>query len=217
MNMKKLLGYAIAAGVLFLAACKKDNYLEGGTIHNPKVDMTTLDYLKKNPLFDTLCLLIDKAGIADKINKSGISLFTPTDYHINTYIRQKNSIAQQVDESRRYTVDSMIKYDLNSFRDSMDVYIINQALPFSSLSGTAKPFATAFAGITANVSYEEVQDEELGYNPNTGTFPRLVFFEIGDIKTYCQTSGIETNTGMLFVLQNPGGKSSGNPTLYMRQ
>lgn len=204
------------AAALF-TACKKDDYLKGGTVHNPKVDMTTFDYLKKNPLFDTLCLLLDKAGMKDVVNKSGVSFFTPTDYHVNNYVRMRNSQAQLIDENKRYNVDSMIKYDLNVFRDSMNVYFINQQLPFSSLAEAAKTFPTAFAGVSAKISYTSVQDAELGYNPYTGAYPRLVFFEANGIKTYCQTSGIVTTTGMLFVIQNPAGFASGNPTLYMKK
>lgn len=204
------------AGAL-LSACKKDDYLKGGSIHNPKVDMTSFDYLKKNPLFDTLCILIEKAGNKDVINKSGVSFFAPTDYHVSTYIAMKNAQAQLKDEALRYTLDSMIKYELNVFRDSIKVHIINEQLPYSSLSATPKVFQTALAGVSAKISYEEVQDEKLGYNPYTGTYPRLVFFEMNGIRTYCQTSGIVTNTGMLFVIQNPGGYASGNPSLYMKK
>lgn len=214
--MKKILGYTFAAAVLFLAACKKDNYIKGGGIHNPKVDMTTVDYLKKNPLFDTLCLLIDKAGITDRINASGISFFAPTDYHIALYVSGKNARAQAQDANRKYTIDSLIKYDLNAFRDSIGVYIINKALPYSALSAAGTRYETALAGNFATVSYEEVRKEELGYNPATGVYPKLVFYQFAATKTYCQTSGIVTNTGMLFVIQNPTGLDAGNPTLYFR-
>jgi hypothetical protein len=214
--MKKILGYTFAAAFLFLAACKKDNYIKGGSTHNPKVDMTTVDYLKKNPLFDTLCLLIDKAGITDRINASGISFFAPTDYHIALYILNKNARAQATDANKRYTVDSLIKYDLNAFKDSIGVYIINKVLPYSALSAAGTRYETALAGNFATVSYEDVKKEELGYNPATGVYPKLVYYKFGATKTYCQTSGIVTNTGMLFVIQNPTGFDAGNPTLYFR-
>jgi hypothetical protein len=215
--MKKILGLSFAAVALFMAACKKDNYIKGGSIHNPNVNMTTVDYLRKNPLFDTLCLLIDKAGIADKINAQGISFFAPTDYHIAGYLDYKARIAQRQDSDKKYTIDSLIKYDLNAFRDSIGVYIINKSITYGDLSQTARPFTTALNNTTANISYEEVRDEKLGYNPATGVFPRLVYFQYDGKKTYCQTSGIITTTGNLFVIQNPQGEQANSPTLYFRK
>ena len=72
-KMKKIYNtlFVLVAAGLFFSACKKDDYFVGGTLHNAKVNMTTYDFLKSNNrgLFDTLLLLVDKAGIKDKINK----------------------------------------------------------------------------------------------------------------------------------------------------
>ena len=215
--MKKILSIAALAAVVCTTSCKKDDYITGGSLHNPKVDMTTVDYLRQNPLFDTLCLLIDKAGVEAAINESGISFFAPTDYYFKDYLTRRNSAAQGQSATKKYTIDTLIKYDLQGFRDSINIHVVQRQLPYSDLGEERQTFATAFAGISADVSYREVKKEEYGYNPATGIYPRIVYYRIGTMETYCQTSGIVTNTGMLFVLQNPGGYESGSPTLYFRK
>lgn len=212
--MKKIIGLTIIAAGLFLASCKKDDYIIGGQTHNAKVDMTTLDYLRKNPLFDTLCLLVDKAGIQNVINENGISFFAPTDYHIQSLITARNTKLQSMDARKRYTIDTLIKYDLQGFRDSIRIHIVKRSLPYSALKEERQTFPTTFPTVNAEISYREVKQEEYGYNPAAGIYPRIVYYKIGSLETYCQTSGIITNTGMLFVLQNPGGFQSNNPTLY---
>lgn len=214
MHMKKIIGIIIIAAGVFLTACKKDDYIVGGGTHNAKVDMTTLDYLRKNPLFDTLCLLIDKAGIQNVVNESGISFFAPTDYYIQKLLDKRHKDVQAMDARKSYTVDTLIKYHLQGFRDSIRIHIVKRSLPYSALKEERQAMPTTFPGIDAEISYREVKSEQLGYNPATGIYPRIVYYRIGSMETYCQTSGIITNTGMLFVLQNPGGYESGNPSLY---
>ncbi len=50
---------------------QKGRLLHRGSLHNPKFEGTTYDYLKTNPLFDTLVLLIDKTGLKEEINAAG--------------------------------------------------------------------------------------------------------------------------------------------------
>lgn len=214
MLMKKILGFTIIAAAVFMAACKKNDHIVGGETHNPKVDMTTLDYLRKNPLFDTLCLLIDKAGIQNVVNENGISFFAPTDYHIQSLVNARNTRVQAIDARQKYTIDTLIKYGLQGFRDSIRIHIVKRTLPYSALKEERQTMGTTFPGISADISYREVKKEEYGYNPNAGVFPRIVYYRISALETYCQTSGIVTNTGMLFVLQNPDGYESNKPTLY---
>ena len=91
--MKKnfqLLLYILAASTV-LISCKRDEYFIGGSTHSAKVDMTTYDFLKSNSagLFDTLLLLVDKAGVKDQINRENITFFAPTDYSIVRYLNAR--------------------------------------------------------------------------------------------------------------------------------
>ena len=129
--MKKILISAVSlllvVSVLF--SCKKrDDYLTGGTMHNAKYNGTTYDFLKgqASGLFDTLILLVDKAGLKDKLNQQGVSFFAPTDYAINNYLNRRAIQEQNIDPLRKWTLDSLIKYEMPKFTDSLDTYFVGQ-------------------------------------------------------------------------------------------
>ena len=186
--------------IIFFSSCKKDKYLVGGSLHNAKVNMSTYDFLKSNQagLFDTLLLLVDKAGLKDKINQQGISFFAPTDYAINTYLKVNAS-----ERKMKWTIDSLIKYELPNFVDSINVYIVNKLLTYDNLTENGIEYPTLKEGSNCVVSYEKTLNPELGYNSNLTTIPRIVYFTFNSLKTRVQTSGIETTTGMVHVLANP--------------
>ena len=77
-------------------------------------------------LFDTLILLVDKAGLKDKLNQQGVSFFAPTDYAINNYLNRRAIQEQNIDPLRKWTLDSLIKYEMPKFTDSLDTYFVGQ-------------------------------------------------------------------------------------------
>lgn len=109
---------ALAAIVLF--SCKKD-YTIGGSVHDPHVNMTTYDYLKTNPLFDTVVLLIDKTGLKEEVNATG-TFFSITDYDIDNYIVQRQELerTRRVDPNYKFTFDSL---DFRQMKDSLRAYL----------------------------------------------------------------------------------------------
>lgn len=206
--------------VVLFASCKKNDYLVGGSVHSAKVNMTTYDYLKSNSagLFDTLLLLVDKAGLKDKINQQGVSFFAPTDYSISGYLNERALEEQNIDPFRNWTIDSMIKYEMPKFIDSINIYFVNEALTYDKLTENGTLYPTLKQGNDCVVSYETT-DPDLGYNPNVSTIPRIVYFtfllkaltppivasEIASdegVHTRVQTSGIESTTGIIHVLNN---------------
>lgn len=221
--------------VVVLFSCKKrDDYLTGGSRHNAKYNGTTYDFLKgqASGLFDTLLLLVDKAGLKDKLNQQGVSFFAPTDYAINNYLNRRAIQEQNIDPFRKWTLDSMIKYELPQFTDSLDTYFVGQTLDFNNLTNNGAIYPTKKTGTEAVVSYEEITKDHsdfimLGGNDNLSTNPRVIYYtflftsltppvvasEITSeqgARTRVQTSGIQTNTGMIHVLNN-------NHILFFRQ
>jgi hypothetical protein len=206
-------------GLIF--SCKKQDYITGGQVSNPKVNMTTYDYLKANSLhqFDTLLLLIDAAGLKDTINEPGITFFAPTDHAIDNYLAARTAIVQNIDPFQKYTIDTLMKYDLQRVKDSMLLYIVHQQLPFSSLTNGGALYHTGLSGDSVLVSYEYTKDPNQGYSTYVSNVPQVVYFtqlwgtppvpidapdiptNVG-VHTLCQTSGIQTTTGMLDVLEN---------------
>lgn len=226
-NIIKLL-IVIAVANIMLASCKKD-YIIGGKLESTTTNLTTYDYLKSNrfKMFDTLLMLVDKAGLKDVINQKDITFYAPTDFSINKYLQKKTLAAQEVDPFAKYTVDSLIKYDLGKFADSIKTYIIPKTITYSSLTSNGVVLNTAKSGARAVVSYEQTTDPTLGYNPAVNTIPQVEYYSlvIGPlpspvvsvdldpsvaIRVLCQTSGLTTATGQLNVLSN-------SHTLYFRQ
>jgi hypothetical protein len=221
--MKGIFKYTCTALILLLAfaACKKNDYLKGGTIRSNQVDMTTYDWLKSNPqgLFDTLLLLVDKAGLKDKINETGITFFAPTDYAINNYLTNRALEEQDIDAFRKWTIDSLFKYEMPKFTDSLDAYIVPGILTYDKLTINGVIYPTKKIGANSVVSYEETRDPAYGYNPNVSTIPQLVWYTLlleplappfvaADLtvqqgtRVRVQTSGIQSTTGVIHVLNN---------------
>jgi len=226
-NIIKLI-IVIAIANMMLASCKK-NYIIGGKLESTTTNLSTYDYLKNNrfKMFDTLLMLVDKAGLKDEINQKGITFYAPTDFSINKYLAKKTAEVQNVDIFAKYTIDTLIKYDLATFADSIKTYIIPQTVTYASLNANGVILNTAKSGARALVSYEQTTDPNLGYNPVVNTIPQVEYYSlvIGTlpstvvsvdldpsvaIRVLCQTSGLTTATGQLNVLSN-------SHTLYFRQ
>jgi len=222
-KMKKIYNilFVLVAAGLFFSACKKNDYFVGGTLHNAKVNMTTYDFLKGNSrgLFDTLLLLVDKAGIKDKINKQGVTFFAPTDYSIQSYCNYRSLLEQKKDPLKKWTVDSIIKHELPRFADSIDVYMLPKQVSYNDLTENGKIYDTQKANAKAVVSYESTDNPNLGYNSNSTVLPRVMYFNYlykpldepfvaseipNDVgaRTLVQTSGVESTTGLVHVLVN---------------
>ncbi|HEY6083420.1 MAG TPA: hypothetical protein VIU45_08185, partial [Chitinophagaceae bacterium] len=88
-----------------------------------------------------------------------------------------------------------------------------------NLTESGKVYQTEKPGDSVVVSFEPTQDVNSGYYPGVSTIPHLMYFTqlIGSlpapfnapdipstigIRERCQTSGIQTTTGMLEVLNN---------------
>jgi hypothetical protein len=217
--------------VLFLClagawtACKKD-YIVGGSAENTGAysRTTTYDVLKSLSLYDTLVQLIDTAGLKDKVNEQGTTFFAPSDYSIYSYLNQRTIQVQNVDPSSKFALDSLFYYlrnNINGTRDSLLMYLVPQALPYSVLTNTGAFYPTELTGDTVIISYEYTKDGNLGYNSLVSGVPQLVYYTqlwqpydlsdaspAGDITpdigvhTLCSTSGVVTKTGMINALSN---------------
>src|SRR4029079_19121764 len=70
-----------------LVACKK-NYTIGGSKFNAQVNVSTYDYLKTSKLFDTLVIMLDKAGLKDEVNQAG-TFFAVTNFSIRSFVKDR--------------------------------------------------------------------------------------------------------------------------------
>ncbi|SKC95128.1 hypothetical protein SAMN05660461_0246 [Chitinophaga ginsengisegetis] len=207
---------ALVAVVLF--SCKKE-YTIGGSLHDPHVNMTTYDYLKTNPLFDTVVLMIDKTGLKEEVNATG-TFFAITDYDLSNYInlRQELERTRRVDPNYIFTFDSL---DFGVMRDSLRAYLFKDLIPLDKATKTGKlykandgelrlvqgipsrdytdgsvftqyPVYLYLTKLIAKPGYPvPVTDADLA-----NTIPEQY------LQTRCQTTGILTTNGILHVLNN---------------
>jgi hypothetical protein len=204
--------------LVVFSSCRKQTeyFIDGEGTHNPVVNMTTYDYLKAYPLFDTLITLIDKTGLQEAINAPDATFFAPTDYAITSWLtrvrgRILNTYGQ--DSARKFGLDML---DYNKMRDTLSQYIIPQKVQRENLALTDKEFSTALAGDKKIVYLREV-NEYIGTS-SVSTKPRYLYITKvygtrdlpgttppaaqTDIEARCQTSGILTTTGVLHVIDN---------------
>lgn len=198
-------------GLLF--SCTNDDYLTDGGKANPYVNMTTYDYLKSNPLFDTLVMAIDIAGLQEEVNAAG-TFYAPTNFSLNEYIRDELELRKKLDADAVYTFDSIPVTEFDSIR----MYLFAETITRDSLAKEGRVY-TSLAGIDFKLS-KEPQD---AYQDDLVIKPEYLFFikKIGsnfdsyedtvndnvatkekDERIRVQTSGIITTTGVIHVLQN---------------
>lgn len=219
---------AASSMVFLMAACKKDNYIVGGSLQdvNKYKNTSTYDFLKTNPLFDTLVQVIDAAGIKDKINSSSNTFFVPTDYAIYSYLSQRTILVQNtINQYGKFGLDSLLYYLQNNIRgtkDSLSMYLVGTPLANETLTAGGALFPTQLAGDTVAVSYEYTTSSTEGYNSAVSSQPQLVYFsqlwkhfalsstypidsikgQKGVVHTLVQTSNIKTQNGIVHVLSN---------------
>jgi len=204
--------------VIGLFACKKE-YTIGGTITDPHVNMTTYDYLKTNPIFDTLLLVIDKTGLKDEVNSAG-TFFAFTDYSIKNYVDKRREILKDTttNPDLDFTFDSL---DYAALRDSVRAYIFKDQITrnnttesgrlFRANDGELRLIRLIPSGDYTDGSVFNTQPKYLYYSkmisvdglpvPTDSTgIPGLDARQL--LTAQCQTSGIITTTGILHVLRN---------------
>jgi hypothetical protein len=206
-------GWSILLITLLFAACKKDDHFLGGSPTNDHTDLTTYDYLKANSNFDTLILLIDKAGLKETIN-SDVTFVAPTDYSIKQFLAIRTRLLQiaENDENIKYTIDSLKAPEL---RDSLLAYVFTGKIVRADLSLESQVYKNkvnedfAFK-LTKNDGFDNIFSGGVRYmaltkiingldpDPRPDDYPE----EDRDMQYTLQTTGIITKTGVLHVLQN---------------
>lgn len=216
--MKKLIIYSLL--LLLTAAfvsCKKKDYFIGGSLHNARFQGTTYEYLKTNPLFDTLVMLIDKTGLKDEVNAAGTTFFAPTDYNINNYVKKVVQERKRLEENDENLIVNFGDLNFGPLKDSLRAYIFQDKIAREGLNKDGK-FYPAKDGEQRHISLRDDPSSTYTTGGLTVT-PQYIYFSkvIGavdpidnsdvpddqkDTRIVVQTSGIITNNGVLHVLAN---------------
>jgi hypothetical protein len=212
----------ILFGALVFASCKKDNYKNDGGQSSPNVNMTTYDFLKSNPLFDSLVRIIDRAGMKDAIN-GDITFFATTNYGSRDFVtarKVRNGVITG-DENMPYTIDSL---PVSEMKDSLKMYIYPGKINRGQMTTEGKLYDCALGPIpdikfliklrrtrdfsdyldhVDYVNFTKVVGTRDDQEPDPDAIPQ----DQKDSGYDVQTSGIITTTGIVHVL-------SGNHRLF---
>ena len=193
-------------------ACANDDYLNDGGVADPKVNMTTYDYLKSNPLFDTLVMTIDLLNLKDKVNEAG-TVYAVTNYSFSSYITDELNALRLITSDTTYTYADIPQSSLDSIR----MYFFKDRLSRDDLGKEGKIY-TSDLGMEFKLSKEPVSEysvlvnkpEYLYFIKKEGarfdTYDETVANKVSslekDQRILVQTSGIITTTGVVHVLAN---------------
>lgn len=211
-------GMVLLVAILTTSACKKDDYInDGGKILTGRVNMTTYDYLKTNPKFDSLIRIIDQAGMKDQVN-GNITFFATTNYGVAEYVaaKKQEKVAQLGDENISFNIDSL---DSNQLKDSLKNYMFSGKITRNQLNTEGRLFNSMLGpvnGVTWLIKLRRTNDhsayldyvEYLNFTKVIGTRddleadPASVPQDRRDISLDCQTSNIITTTGILHVIND---------------
>jgi hypothetical protein len=214
-NSIVLLFILVVAGSL--VSCNKDSYKADGGTHNPKVDMTTYDYLKSKPQFSSLVRLIDRAGLKETVN-GDITFFACTNYSVDEFVsaRYNRRAIELNDENIIYTLDSL---PLQEVKDSLKMYMFNGDLGRDQLTVKGSfyqnllgpiPNASFYINLRRTQDYGSYLDhvdyirftKVIGTRDETERDQTTIPAKDKDMGYDCQTTGIITNTGTIHVMSN---------------
>jgi hypothetical protein len=212
--------------ILFLtlsfASCEKEDYNNDGGVSNPNVNMTTYDYLKSNPLFDSLVRFIDHAGLKDAVN-GDITFFATTNYGAKDFVaaRRVKHAAATGDENRPFSIDSI---PAGQMKDSLKMYMYPGKINRPQMTVEGALYNSAL-GHVPNIQFLIKLRRTQDYNAYVNKVDYVNFTKVvgtrddqelnpdnipqdqKDSGYDCQTSGIITTTGIVHVL-------SGNHRLF---
>ncbi|QQT63514.1 hypothetical protein I6I97_06925 [Sphingobacterium multivorum] len=223
--MKNTFIYLSIIALVTIFSCKKEAVIDGG-VSDPHVNMTTYDFLKSHPqhLFDTTLMIIDKAGLKDKVNSAG-TFFVPTNYSIRNFLLAKQNEWRKKDERLNFNLDSLFKYyPQKMLQDTMSVYLFSDRIVRDNLTESGTIFQTQEPTTKLLVTLEKSTNGDYLEDGIISQGPKLLYLtkiygerdvmkngslsdpsgkaNLNDTKLLCQTSGIISTTGIVHVLNN---------------
>ncbi len=212
----------IIIAVACMTSCKKDGYKNDGGKSNAFVNMSTYDFLKSQPVFDSLVKIIDRAGMKDAVN-GNITFFATTNYGVADFVqaRKIKRGVQLGNENLPYSIDSL---PVNEMKDSLKTYMFEGKINRDQMTVTGQLYNSVLGPIN-NIQFlinlRRTQDygdylnkvdyvrftKVIGTRDDLQPNPASVPAAEKDMPFDCQTSGIITTTGIIHVL-------SGNHRLF---
>ncbi|MCK0158040.1 fasciclin domain-containing protein [Cellulophaga sp. F20128] len=200
--------------LVFLSSCDSDNtYLEDGGLSVAKVDMSTVDFFRSHDQLDTLAILIENAGMEDLFNGSN-TVFAPNNLSIRNYILSNLAELRETDPLAEFGLNDIPMDTLTKY---MGGYVFDGKIKRENMTQEGQIY-TAKNGEDRRLSLEPVA----AYTSQLEEYPEYVYFtyKVGtdwdawdsniqdedekDRKFQIRTSNIESNNGIIHVLQGSG-------------
>jgi hypothetical protein len=217
--MKKLSLYLGVALLLITGvSCQKDYRLDGGK-SQAFVNMTTYDYLKSNPLFDSLVRIIDHAGLKDEVNSSK-TFFATTNYSAVGYVSAKRlkKIIETGSENIDFGIDDI---PVDQIRDSLKLYMFDQEITRNNLTQDGDFYINKLPVQNDTIRYHIYLQRSFPHGEYLDYVDYVRFIKVigeldrkrpanspvqpshqNDSDVLIQTSGIVTTTGVVHVMAN---------------
>lgn len=208
--MKNIFLIAIASVLLLTSCSDGSQYLVDGGLSQSRVDKTTVDFFRSHEQLDTLAILIERAGMEDVFNGNA-TVFAPNNNSIRLYVEKVLADMRAIDPQAEFDINDIPQDTLTKYMGS---YVFPGKIKRENMTEQGKIY-TANNGEERRVSLEPVE----AYTDELEEYPEYVFitYKVGtewdvwndgsvstaekDDKFLIRTSNIESNTGMIHVIQ----------------
>lgn len=91
-QINRLHVFTVLLGILvWMSACKKDEYYRDSGVHDPNFKGSTMDYLDAVPFhFDSVAAIVRLAGMEEVFKEDTLTFFSPTDRCVGRLVKRLN-------------------------------------------------------------------------------------------------------------------------------
>lgn len=203
--MKKIILILVVVLGISITSCTQDDYLVDGGLSDGNVGVSTMEFLKSHYQLDTLAIMIERAGMADKVNGTS-TLIAPNNLAIKSYVKRVLAEMQKIDPQAKFTFDDISVDTLHKY---MGDYIFPEMIRREDMVKEGKIY-TAINGTQRRISLEPTDQ----YSDQLSEFPEYVYYtyKVGaawdewdkindDIRVQVRTSNLISTNGVIHVLQ----------------
>lgn len=191
--------------VLVFFSCE-ENFVTDGGVSESHVGTSTMEFLKSHPQLDIMALLLERAGLADKVN-GNTTLFVANNLSIWRYVDAELAELRETDPLAEFTVDDIPTDTLVKYMGS---YVFPEKITRKDMLKEGKIY-TAINGEKRRISLEP---DANSYKDELSDPPEYVYLTYkkgdewdewdnieDDTRIIIRTSNLISTNGVIHVLQ----------------